>query len=87
MDNLRVSQLVIFSHSTTFLTSNILLQKPLRFSFQILANFEAAKTGSGVGILRLIAVCAAYTIELSCATKWEKKKSKPCDTFLSLNPY
>ena len=35
---------------------NIFLQKSRRFSFQILAKFEAAKTGSGIGFLRLTAV-------------------------------
>ena len=36
---------------------NIFLQKSCRFSFQILAKCEAAKTGSGVGFLRFTAVC------------------------------
>ena len=35
---------------------NIFLQKSCRFSFQTLTKFEAAKTGSGVGFLRLTAV-------------------------------
>ena len=35
---------------------NIFLQKSCRFSLQTLAKFEAAKTGSGVGFLRLTAV-------------------------------
>ena len=35
---------------------NIFLQKSYRFSLQTLAKFEAAKTGSGVGFLRLTAV-------------------------------
>ena len=37
---------------------NIFLQKSCRFSLQTLLNtkFEAAKTGSGVGFLRLTAV-------------------------------
>ena len=39
---------------------NIFLQKSRRFSFQILANFEAAKTGSGVGFLRLTAVWGLF---------------------------
>ena len=35
---------------------NIFLQKSCRFSLQTLTKFEAAKTGSGVGSLRLTAV-------------------------------
>ena len=35
---------------------NIFLQKSCRFSLQTLTKFEAAKTGSGVGFLRLTAV-------------------------------
>ena len=35
---------------------NIFLQKSCRFSLQTLAKFEATKTGSGVGFLRLTAV-------------------------------
>ena len=53
MDILRDSELVIFSHSTTF---TIFLLKSRRFSFQVLAKFEGARTGSGVGFLRLTAV-------------------------------
>ena len=36
---------------------NVFLQKSCRFSLQTLTKFEAAKTGSGVGFLRLTAVC------------------------------
>ena len=36
---------------------NIFLQKYCRFSLQTLTKFEAAKTGSGIGFLRLTAVC------------------------------
>ena len=36
---------------------NIFLQKSCRFSLQTLTKFEAAKTGSSVGFLRLTAVC------------------------------
>ena len=36
---------------------NIFPQKCCRFSLQTLTKFEAAKTGSGVGFLRLTAVC------------------------------
>ena len=36
---------------------NIFLQKSCRFSLQTLTKFEVAKTGSGVGFLRLTAVC------------------------------
>ena len=50
MDILKSSQLVIFSHSTIFITFSC------RFSLQTLTKFEAAKTGSGVGFLRLTAV-------------------------------
>ena len=39
---------------------NIFLQKSCRFSLQTLTKFEAAKTGSGVGFLRLTAVCTTY---------------------------
>ena len=35
---------------------NIFLQKSCRFSLQTLTKFEVAKTGSGVGFLRLTAV-------------------------------
>ena len=35
---------------------NIFLQKSCRFSLQTLTKFEAAKTGSGVGFLRLTAL-------------------------------
>ena len=38
---------------------NIFLQKSCRFSLQTLTKLEAAKTGSGVGILRLTAVWEA----------------------------
>ena len=37
---------------------NIFLQKSCRFSLQTLTKFEASKTGSGVGFLRLTAVCS-----------------------------
>ena len=36
---------------------NLFLQKSRKFSFEILAKFEAAKIGSDVGFLRLTAVC------------------------------
>ena len=55
MDILKSSQLVIFSHST--IVYNIFLQKSCRFSLQTLTKFEVVKTGSGVGFLRLTAVC------------------------------
>ena len=57
MDILRDSQLVIFYHTTTFITFSY--KKSRRFFFfffQILAKFEAGKTGSGVGFLRLTTV-------------------------------
>ena len=54
MEILRDSQLVIVFSQYYFY--NIFLQKPGRFSLQILAKFEAVKTGSGVGFLRLSAV-------------------------------
>ena len=47
---------------------NIFLQKSCRFSLQTLTKFEAAKTGSGVGFLRLTAVwgtCALSTYKES----------------------
>ena len=37
---------------------NIFLQKSCRFSLQTLTKFEATKTGSGVGFLRLTAMWA-----------------------------
>ena len=48
---------------------NIFLQKSCRFSLQILTKFEAAKTGSGVGFLRLTAVWTPIGhSEFPCAT-------------------
>ena len=61
MDILKSSQLVIFSHSTIF----IFLQKSCRFSLQTLTKFEAAKTGSGVGFLRLTAVWSRAFLKLT----------------------
>ena len=43
---------------------NIFLQKSCRFSLQTLTKFEAAKTGSGVGFLRLTAVCLGSRLTL-----------------------
>ena len=57
MDILKSSQLVIFSHSTTFITFSY--RSIAGFLFKLLTKFEVAKTGSGVGILRLTAVWAA----------------------------
>ena len=54
MDILKSSQLIIFSHSTIFITFSY---RSLAGSLQTLTKFEAAKTGSGVGFLRLTAVC------------------------------
>ena len=48
---------------------NIFLQKSCRFSLQTLTKFEAAKTGSGVGFLRLTAVCMHASF-LSFAKAW-----------------
>ena len=50
---------------------NIFLQKSRKFSFQILAKFEAAKTGSGVGFLRLTAVCIRPKhTRIALGTQW-----------------
>ena len=49
---------------------NIFLQKSCRFSLQTLTKFEAAKTGSGVGFLRLTAVWAALTGVRGKLTTW-----------------
>ena len=54
MDILRDSQLVIFSPEYYFY--NIFLKTSCRLSLQTIAKFEKAKTGSGVGFLRLTAV-------------------------------
>ena len=42
---------------------DIFLQKSCRFSLQTLSKFEAAKTGSGVGFLRLTAVWVCTLID------------------------
>ena len=55
MDILKSSQLVIFSHSTIFITFSYRSLAGF-ISLQTLTRFEAAKTGSGVGFLRLTAV-------------------------------
>ena len=55
LDVLRDSQLLIFSPSAIFVTFLLGTQV---FSSNFLAKFEAAKTASGVGFLRLTAVCA-----------------------------
>ena len=43
---------------------NIFLHKSCRFSLQTLTKFEAAKTGSGVGFLRLTTVWLLYSCRL-----------------------
>ena len=55
MDILKSSQLVIFSHSTIFITFSY--RSLAGFLLKTLTKFETAKTGSGVGFLRLTAVC------------------------------
>ena len=45
---------------------NIFLQKSCRFSLQTLTKFEAAKTRSGVGFLRLTAVWLTYPVQMRC---------------------
>ena len=70
MDILKSSQLVIFSHSTIF----IFLQKSCRFSLQTLTKFEAAKTGSGVGFLRLTAVWTSGTSRRSFPTAGQRER-------------
>ena len=59
MDILRYYQLITFSHSTTFITFSY---KSRRFSFQIVAKFEAAKTESDVGFLRLTTVSMSQDV-------------------------
>ena len=49
---------------------NILLQKSCRFSLQTLTKFQAAKTGSGVGFLRLTAVCHYRNYIFDIAQPW-----------------
>ena len=63
MDILKSSQLVIFSHSTIFITFSY--RSLAGFLFKLLRSFEAAKTGSGVGFLRLTAVWCAAGLLLS----------------------
>ena len=60
MDILKFSQLVVFSQYYFY---NIFLQKSCRFS---LHSYEVrgAKTGSGVGFLRLTAVCFGSAVVL-----------------------
>ena len=48
---------------------NIFWQKSPRFSFQILTKFETAKTGSGVGVLLLTAVCVGISWATAC--RWQ----------------
>ena len=48
---------------------NIFLQKSCRFSLQTLTKFEAAKTGSGVGFLRLTAVWAMSELAFASVSK------------------
>ena len=50
---------------------NIFLQKSCRFSLQTLTKFETAKTGSGVGFLRLTAV---WLPELSIPAAGQKDR-------------
>ena len=45
-----------FNFLSQYYFYNIFLQKSCRFSLQTLTKFKAAKTGSGVGFLRLTAV-------------------------------
>ena len=55
---------------------NIFLQKSYRFSLQTLTKFEAAKTGSGVGFLRLTAVWPGpehQVVPSPCAVYLESK--------------
>ena len=80
MDILKSSQLVIFSHSTIFITFSY--RSLAGFSLQTLTKFEAAKTGSGVGFLRLTAVCLAalllgYTLRVlvtSYQLPWQRTR-------------
>ena len=44
---------------------NIFLQKSCRFSLQTLTKFEATKTGSGVGFLRLTAVWGSRPLAIT----------------------
>ena len=67
MDILKSSQYYLVLSQYYF--HNIFLQKSCRFSLQILTKFEAAKTGSGVGSLRLTAVCPTPRLPDSPAPK------------------
>ena len=52
---------------------NIFLQKSCRFSLQTLTKVEAAKTGSGVGFLRLTDVwCTAASFVQSACELWKQ---------------
>ena len=61
---------------------NIFLQKSCRFSLQTLTKFEAAKTGSGVGFLRLTAVWPVAGIEHTAVKRGARAQFPPK---LSLN--
>ena len=60
MDILRDFQLVIFSPSAIFITFSYKSLAGFLFKLLTLTNFEAAKTGSGVGFLRLTAVWSKH---------------------------
>ena len=66
---------------------NIFLQKSCRFSLQTLTKFEAAKTGSGVGFLRLTAVClVAWPVQRDgCRGEFQKKILNEAEEIASLN--
>ena len=55
MDILKSSQLVIFSHSTIFITFSY--RSLAGFLFKLLQSSRRRKPESGVGFLRLTAVC------------------------------
>ena len=52
---------------------NIFLQKSCRFSLQTLAKFEAVKTGSGVGFLRLTPVDLSRVAPFTTAGQEERR--------------
>ena len=67
---------------------NIFLQKSCRFSLQTLTKFEAAKTGSGVGFLRLTAVwsgcCLANPLtKIADSVNRQKVRKESCLTQVS----
>ena len=63
---------------------NIFLQKSCRFSLQTLTKFEAAKTGSGVGFLRLTAVWIKYNRPFPSSHVPLFQSESKCETILMI---